>query len=81
MLVDINFYHKALLTKNILLNTDKITKKLKINVNNSSREILLESYNYYIKNLKKIRKMNSGSDKNPSLKILNLLRLFSFIFK
>ena len=80
-LVDINFYHKALLTKNILLNTDKITKKLKININNSSREILLESYNYYIKNLKKIRKMNSGSDKKPSLKILNLLRLFSFIFK
>ena len=80
-LVDINFYHKALLTQNMVLNTNKSDKKLKLKSEKSSKEILLESYNYYIKNLRKISNIKSGSDKKPKLKIFNLLRLFSFIFK
>ena len=80
-LVDINFYHKALLTQNMVLNTNKTDKKLKLKFGKSSKEILLESYNYYIKNLNKISNIRSGSDKKPKLKIFNLLRLFSFIFK
>ena len=80
-LVDINFYHKALLTQNMVLNTNKADKKLKLKFEKSSKEILLESYNYYIKNLNKISNIKSGSDKKPKLKIFNLLRLFSFVFK
>ena len=80
-LIDINFYHKVLLTKNITLNTKKIQKRLKIKSDNSSKEILLENYNYYKKNLNKISKISSGSDKKPNLKILIMLKLFSIIFK
>ena len=80
-LVDINFYHKALLTQNMVLNTNKTDKKLNLKFEKSSKEILLDSYNYYIKNLRKISNIKSGSDKKPKLKIFNLLRLFSFIFK
>ena len=80
-LVDINFYHKALLTQNMVLNTNKAEKKLKLKFNKSTKEILLESYNYYIKNLSKIYTIKSGSDKKPRLKIFNILRLFSFLFR
>ena len=76
-LVDINYYHKVLLTKNIVLNTKKIFKTMKLNMNRSSRDILLENYNYYVKNIEKISKIKSGSDKKPSLKILNIFRLIS----
>ncbi len=76
-LVDINYYHKVLLTKNIVLNTKKIFKIFKLNINKSSKDILLENYNYYVKNIKKINKIKSGSDKKPSLKILNIFRLIS----
>ena len=80
-LIDINFYHKALLTKNIMLNTDKINKKISLKLKNSSKDILLESYIFYKKNFNKIKLIKSGSDKRPSLKILNLLKFFSFLFR
>ena len=76
-LIDINYYHKALLTKNIVLNTKKVFKSLNLNFNKSSKDILLENYNYYEKNLERIKKIDSGSDKKPSLKILNIFRLIS----
>ena len=76
-LIDINYYHKALLTKNIVLNTKKVFKTLKLGFDKSSKDILLENYNYYVKNLERINKIKSGSDKKPSLKILNIFRLFS----
>tara|TARA_B100001989_G_scaffold234468_1_gene195082 strand:+ start:103 stop:1125 length:1023 start_codon:yes stop_codon:yes gene_type:complete len=79
-LVDLNFYHKALLTKNIVLNTKKIFNTLKLASNKSSKDILLENYNYYVKNLKKINKINSGSDKKPSLKIFNIFKILSRFF-
>ncbi len=75
-LVDLNFYHKALLTKNIVLNTSKIENKLKFKSTKTSRDILFENYNYYIKNINKIKKIKSGSDKNPNLKIFNLFKFF-----
>ena len=80
-LIDINFYHKALLTENIMLNTDKINKKNSLKLKNSSKDILLESYIFYKKNFNKIKLIKSGSDKRPSLKILNLLKFFSFLFR
>ena len=80
-LVDINFYHKALLTQNMVLNIEKAKKKLNLKFNKSSKEILLESYNYYIDNLNRISDIKSGSDKKPKMKIFNILRLFSFLFK
>lgn len=80
-LVDINFYHKVLLTKNIVLNTDKANKKFKLKFKKSTKEILLESYNYYDKNLNKINTIKSGSDKKPKLKIIYILKFFSFLFK
>ena len=76
-LIDINYYHKALLTKNIVLNTKKVFKNLKLNFDKSSKDILLENYSYYVKNLERINKIKSGSDKKPSLKILNIFRLIS----
>ena len=76
-LIDINFYHKALLTKNIVLNTKKVFRTLRLNFNKSSKDILLENYNYYVKNLESINKIKSGSDKKPSLKILNIFKLIS----
>ena len=79
-LVDLNFYHKALLTKNIVLNTKKIFDKLRLDFNKSSKDILLENYNYYVKNLKKINNIKSGSDKKPSLKIFNIFKIFSKFF-
>ena len=79
-LVDLNFYHKALLTKNIVLNTKKIFNTLKLASNKSSKDILLENYNYYVKNLKNINKINSGSDKKPSLKIFNIFKILSRFF-
>ena len=79
-LVDLNYYHKALLTKNIVLNTKKIFNTLKLDLNKSSRDILLENYNYYVKNLKNINNIKSGSDKKPSLKIFNIFKIFSRFF-
>ena len=76
-LIDINYYHKALLTKNIVLNTKKVFKTLKLSFDKSSKDILLENYKYYVKNLERIKKIDSGSDKKPSLKILNIFRLIS----
>ena len=79
-LVDLNYYHKALLTKNIVLNTKKIFNTLKLDLNRSSRDILLENYDYYVKNLKNINNIKSGSDKKPSLKIFNIFKIFSRFF-
>ena len=79
-LVDLNYYHKALLTKNIVLNSKKIFKLLKLRSNKSSKDILLENYNYYVKNIKNIKKIKSGSDKKPNLKILNIFKPFSKYF-
>ncbi len=76
-LIDLNYYHKVLLTKNIVLNTKKIFNILKLDLNKSSRDILLENYEYYVKNLKNINKINSGSDKKPNLKIFNFFKIFS----
>jgi len=79
-LVDINFYHKALLTQNIVLNTEKVNKKFKLKLKKSTKEILFESFNYYNRNLEKINRIKSGSDKKPRLKILNILKIFSYLF-
>ena len=79
-LVDLNYYHKALLTKNIVLNTKKIFDTFKLESNKSSKDILLENYNYYVKNLKKINNIKSGSDKRPSLKIFNIFKIFFRFF-
>ena len=56
--IDLNFYHKALLTKNIVLNTSKIENKLKFKSTKTSRDILFENYKYYIKNINKTKKSN-----------------------
>ena len=79
-LVDLNYYHKALLTKNIVLNTKKIFNTFKMGSDKSSKDILLENYNYYVKNLKNTNNIKSGSDKKPSLKIFNILKIFSRFF-
>tara|TARA_B100001121_G_scaffold219554_1_gene192843 strand:+ start:1912 stop:2934 length:1023 start_codon:yes stop_codon:yes gene_type:complete len=76
-LIDINSYHKCLLTKNILLNVTKIKKKINVESKFSSRELFYSTYKYYIKNLKHTKKIKSGSDKYPSMKIFNLLNIFS----
>ena len=76
-LIDINSYHKSLLTKNILLNVTKIKKKINVESKFSSRELFYSTYKYYIKNLKHTKKIKSGSDKYPSMKIFNLLNIFS----
>ena len=78
--MDINFYHKALLTQNIVLNTDKANKKFKLKFKKSTKEILFESFNYYNRNLGKINNIKSGSDKKPRLKALNIFKIFSFLF-
>ena len=75
-LVDLNFYHKALLTKSIVLNTSKIENKLKFKSIKTSRDILFENYKYYIKNINKINEIKSGSNKKPNLKIFNLFKYF-----
>ncbi len=80
-LVDINLYHKALLTQNMVLNINKSNRLLNLNLKQSSREILLESYKYYVNNLNQINSIKTGSDKKPRLKIFNILRFFSFLFK
>tara|TARA_Y100001970_G_scaffold27317_1_gene33290 strand:+ start:3376 stop:4398 length:1023 start_codon:yes stop_codon:yes gene_type:complete len=76
-LIDINYYHKSLLTKNILLNVSKIKKRINLDSKFSSREIFYSTYNYYVKNLKHSVKIKSGSDKHPSMKIFKLLNIFS----
>ena len=75
-LIDINFYHKSLLTKNILLNVSKIKKTINIDSKITSRELFYSTYNYYVKNLKHTKKIKSGSDKKPSMGIFNLLKYF-----
>ena len=76
-LIDLNFYHKSLLTKNILLNVSKIKKTINIDSKFTSRELFYSTYKYYVKNLKHSKKIKSGSDKNPSMRIFNLLNIFS----
>ena len=75
-LIDINSYHKSLLTKNILLNVSKIKKTINIDSKITSRELFYSTYNYYVKNLKHTKKIKSGSDKKPSMGIFNLLKYF-----
>ena len=65
----------------MVLNTNKSNRLLNLNLNKSSREILLESYKYYVNNLNQINSIKTGSDKKPRLKIFNILRFFSFLFK
>lgn len=74
-LIDINFYHKSLLTKNILLNVSKIKKKINIDSKLSSKELFYSTYNYYVRNLNQTKKIKSGSDKRPSMRIFHLLNL------
>ena len=76
-LIDINSYHKSLLTKNILLNVNKIKKKINFESKFSSRQLFYSTYKYYVKNLKHTKKIKSGSDKYPSMKIFNLLNILS----
>lgn len=76
-LIDINSYHKSLLTKDILLDTTKIKKKINFESKFSSRKLFYSTYKYYVKNLKHTKKIKFGSDKYPSMKIFNLLNIFS----
>ena len=75
-LIDINFYHKSLLTKNILLDVSKIKKIINIDSKISSRELFYSTYKYYVQNLKYTKNIKSGSDKKPSMRIFNLLNFF-----
>jgi|TARA_B100000795_G_scaffold252331_1_gene221812 nucleoside-diphosphate-sugar epimerase len=75
-LIDLHFYHKSFLTQNILLNLSKIKKKIKFKSTISSRELFYSNYQHYVMNLKNTKNIKSGSDKNPSLKIFNLLNFF-----
>ena len=63
----------------MVLNTNKSNRLLNLNLNKSSREILLESYKYYVNNLNQINSIKTGLDKKPRLKIFNILRFFFFI--
>ena len=76
-LIDINSYHKSLLTKNILLDVSKIKKSINIESKISSRDLFYSTYEYYVKNINDTKKIKSGSDKYPSMKILNILNIFS----
>ena len=72
----INFidYHNRLLVSNIVMDISRIKKILNYKPNKSNADLLLEAYNFYIKN-NKISK--SGSAKKPKMGIFNLVKFIS----
>ncbi|WP_440909354.1 NAD-dependent epimerase/dehydratase family protein [Candidatus Pelagibacter sp.] len=76
-LIDINSYHKSLLTKNILLNVSKIKQRINVESKVSSRELFYSTYEYYVQNLENTKNIKLGSDKYPDMKIFKLLNIFS----
>ncbi len=72
----INFidYHNKLLVSNIVMDISRIKKVLKYKPNKSNADLLLDAYNYYLKNN---NKSNFGSAKKPSMGLFSLVKLIS----
>ena len=72
----INFidYHNKLLVSNIVMDISRIKKILNYSPKKSNAELLLDAYNYYIKNKDK---SNLGSAKKPSMGLFSLVKFIS----
>lgn len=72
----INFidYHNKLLISNIVMDISRIKKVLKYKPNKSNADLLLDAYNYYLKNN---NKTNLGSAKKPSMGLFSLVKFIS----
>lgn len=72
----INFidYHNKLLVSNIVMDISRIKKVLKYKPDKSNADLLLDAYNYYLKNNKKT---NLGSAKKPSMGLFSLIKFIS----
>ncbi len=72
----INFidYHNKLLVSNIVMDISRIKKILKYKPTKSNADLLLDAYNYYLKNN---NKSNFGSAKKPSMGLFSLVKFVS----
>jgi|TARA_A100001015_G_scaffold319670_1_gene443315 dTDP-glucose 4,6-dehydratase len=70
-------YHQRMLVSNIVLDTQRIKDKLKWEPKFSNDEMLKECYDYYLKTIDE-KKHLTASKKLPNLKIIKLLKFFSF---
>ena len=72
----INFidYHNKLLVSSIVMDITRVKKVLNYKPSKNNAELLLEAYNYYIKN-KKISKFGSGM--KPKMGFFNVIKFFS----
>lgn len=72
----INFidYHNKLLVSNIVMDISRIKKILKYKPKKSNADLLLEAYNFYIKNKKKT---HFGSAKKPKMGFFSLIKIIS----
>ena len=72
----INFidYHNKLLVSNIVMDISRIKKVLKYKPYKSNADLLLDAYNYYLKNN---NKTNLGSAKKPSMGLFSLVKFIS----
>ena len=72
----INFidYHNKLLVSNIVMDISRIKKVLKYKPNKSNADLLLDAYNFYVKNK---NKSNFGSAKKPNMGLFSLIKFVS----
>ncbi len=69
-------YHNKLLVSNIVMDTSRIKKILGYNPKKSNAELLLDAYNYYVKNIKFSK---FGSGKKPEMGFFKLVKFLSKI--
>jgi|TARA_B110000503_G_scaffold111963_1_gene167731 UDP-glucose 4-epimerase len=72
-IVSLGPYHQRMLVSNLVLNTDRIKKKLNWAPKYSNEDMLMECYDHYISTIGQAKDVSS-SKKIPNLKILKILR-------
>ncbi len=75
-LIDFTPYHNAVLVSNLVLDISRAKKILNFKSNFSNAELLLDAYEYYIKNDQNKNK-RFGSDKKPKMGFFAIIKFFS----
>lgn len=79
--LDFNNYHLNIFSSNIVLDISKAKKKFKLKkFNENNFDLFINSYKYYVSNYKYVKKIKSGSNKIPDMKIINFLKIFKYFF-
>ena len=76
-LISLGPYHQRMLVSNIVLDTDRIKKKLKWIPKYTNEKMLIECYQHSIKTINENKKL-TASKKLPNLKIIKIMKYLSF---